>query len=290
MRQLKIYKSITVREGEVLDRYLSDISRFPLISAEEEVELTRAMRKGGRKGEQAKEKLIASNLRFVVSVAKQYQHQGVPLPDLINEGNIGLMTAAERFDESRGFKFISYAIWRIRQSIQTAINEQGNAIRKPQNQITLESRIRRQINDFLHQYQRYPSEDELSELLKLTPSKVHQAQQSDTYTSSIDTPLGDDGSTTLADILSAGSESSADRNVDYESLCADLHRVLKATLEPKEQQIIAQSFGIGCIQRSLSDISIDMGLSRERVRQIQQRGLVKLRKDKMTKYLMRHLG
>ena len=154
MRQFKINQSITVRTGETLDRYLSEISRIPLIGLEKEVELTQAMRKGGRQGEKAKEELVVANLRFVVSVAKQYQHQGVPLVDLINEGNIGLMTAVERFDDTRGFKFISYAIWWIRHSILNAISEQGNIIRKPLNQIGLENKIRHLVNDFVQQHQR----------------------------------------------------------------------------------------------------------------------------------------
>ena len=167
MRQLKINKSITPRSEESLDKYLTEISRVPMISTEEEVALAQAIHKGGKKGQQAKDKLITSNLRFVVSVAKQYQNQGVPLSDLINEGNLGLITAAERFDETRGFKFISYAIWWIRQSIISALGEYGSLIRKPQSQIGISNKIKNATNAFMQKYQRYPSAEELSEIIAI---------------------------------------------------------------------------------------------------------------------------
>jgi len=290
MRQLKINQSITSRSDVSLDRYLADINHLPLITADEEVELTQAVKHGGRKGEKARNQLISANLRFVVSVAKQYQHQGVPLPDLINEGNMGLMTAVERFDDTRGFKFISYAIWWIRQSILSAISEQGSMIRKPLNQIGLQSRIRHQVNDFVQIHQRYPSDDELSELLEIDSKKIRQAQLSESHTSSIDSPIGEDESMTMADMLTSGVEFSTDRKVDYESLCTDLLMMLDVMLNKTERCIITQSFGIGGVQRSLSDIGDEMGLTRERVRQIRERGLEKLRKNQKTRVLMRYLG
>ena len=167
MRQFKITQNITRRSEEALDKYLVEISRMPMITPDQEVELAQAIHKGGKKGQQAKDKLITSNLRFVVSVAKQYQNQGVPLSDLINEGNLGLITAAERFDETRGFKFISYAIWWIRQSIISALGEYSSMIRKPQSQIGISNKIKNATNEFMQKYQRYPSAEELSELISL---------------------------------------------------------------------------------------------------------------------------
>ena len=290
MRQMKINQSITTRSDLSLDRYLADINHLPLITADEEVELTQAMKRGGRMGESARKKLISANLRFVVSVAKQYQHQGVPLPDLINKGNIGLMTAVERFDDTRGFKFISYAIWWIRQSILNAICEQGSMIRKPLNQIGLQNRIRHQVNCFVQKHQRYPSEDELSELLEIDSKKIRQAQQSESHTSSIDSPVGEDESMTMAEILVSGAEFSTDRLMESESLNADITQVISSLLKQNERQIIIQSFGIGCVQRSLSDIGDELGLTRERVRQIRERSLERIRKSTKTRPLIRYLG
>ena len=290
MRQFKINQSITVRTGETLDRYLSEISRIPLIGLEKEVELTQTMRKGGRQGEKAKEELVVANLRFVVSVAKQYQHQGVPLVDLINEGNIGLMTAVERFDDTRGFKFISYAIWWIRHSILNAISEQGNIIRKPLNQIGLESKIRHLTNEFVQQHQRYPSEEELSEIMHLDTEKIRQAQQAEAHASSLDAPIGEDGDMSMMDQLASGREFATDRQTDYESLCTDLQLVLKTILSQKEYTIITQSYGIGCPARSLSDIGDELGLTRERVRQIRERSIEKIREAPHAKGLLKHFA
>ena len=288
MRQFKINQSITVRTEGTLDRYLSEISRIPLIGLDKEVELTQAMRKGGRQGKKAKEELVVANLRFVVSVAKQYQHQGVPLVDLINEGNIGLMTAVERFDDTRGFKFISYAIWWIRQSILNAISEQGNIIRKPLNQIGLESKVRNLTNEFVQQHQRYPSEEELSEIMHVDTEKIRQAQQTETHASSLDAPIGEDGDMSMMDQLTSGREFATDRQTDYESLCTDLQLVLKTMLSQKEYTIITQNYGIGCPARSLSDIGDELGLTRERVRQIRERSIEKIRENPHSKGLLKH--
>ena len=290
MRQFKINQSITVRTEETLDRYLSEISRIPLIGLDKEVELTQTMKKGGRQGEKAKEELVVANLRFVVSVAKQYQHQGVPLVDLINEGNIGLMTAVERFDDTRGFKFISYAIWWIRHSILNAISEQGNIVRKPLNQIGLESKIRHLTNEFVQQHQRYPSEEELSEIMHLDTEKIRQAQQAEAHASSLDAPIGEDGDMSMMDQLASGREFATDRQTDYESLCTDLQLVLKTILSQKEYTIITQSYGIGCPARSLSDIGDELGLTRERVRQIRERSIEKIREAPHAKGLLKHFA
>ena len=290
MRQFKINKSVTQRSEESLDKYLVEISRMEMISPEQEVELAQTIRKGGPEGEEAKHKLVNANLRFVVSVAKQYQHQGVPLSDLINEGNLGLMTAAERFDETRGFKFISYAIWWIRQSIISAIGEYCNIVRKPQSQIGICNKIKNATNAFVQEHQRTPTAEELSELISMEIEKIEKAVQAETYVSSIDTPINEDEDTTVGDMLSSGSEYAADRQVNYESMYSDLMIVLNSVLTERERVIIVQSFGIGCPERGLEDIGNDMGLTRERVRQIRERGLDKMRKSKKTQFLLKHLG
>ena len=290
MRQFKINKSVTQRSEESLDKYLVDISRMEMISPEQEVELAQTIRKGGPEGEKAKNKLVNANLRFVVSVAKQYQHQGVPLSDLINEGNLGLMTAAERFDETRGFKFISYAIWWIRQSIISAIGEYCNIVRKPQSQIGICNKIKNATNAFVQEHQRTPTAEELSELISMEIEKIEKAVQAETYVSSIDTPINEDEDTTVGDMLSSGSEYAADRQVNYESMYSDLMIVLNSVLTERERVIIVQSFGIGCPERGLEDIGNDMGLTRERVRQIRERGLDKMRKSKKSQFLLKHLG
>ena len=290
MRQFKINKSVTQRSEESLDKYLVEISRMEMISPEQEVELAQTIRKGGPEGEEAKNKLVNANLRFVVSVAKQYQHQGVPLSDLINEGNLGLMTAAERFDETRGFKFISYAIWWIRQSIISAIGEYCNIVRKPQSQIGICNKIKNATNAFVQEHQRTPTAEELSELISMEIEKIEKAVQAETYVSSIDTPINEDEDTTVGDMLSSGSEYAADRQVNYESMYSDLMIVLNSVLTERERVIIVQSFGIGCPERGLEDIGNDMGLTRERVRQIRERGLDKMRKSKKSRFLLKHLG
>ena len=290
MRQFKINKSVTQRSEESLDKYLVEISRMEMISPEQEVELAQTIRKGGQEGEEAKHKLVNANLRFVVSVAKQYQHQGVPLSDLINEGNLGLMTAAERFDETRGFKFISYAIWWIRQSIISAIGEYCNIVRRPQSQIGICNKIKNATNAFVQEHQRTPTAEELSELISMEIEKIEKAVQTETFVSSIDTPVNEDEDTTVGDMLSSGSEYAADRQMNYESMYSDLMIVLNSILTERERIIIVQSFGIGCQERGLEDIGNDMGLSRERVRQIRERGLDKMRKSKKSQFLLKHLG
>lgn len=290
MRQLKISSSITKRLEEALDKYLTEISRIPMISAEEEVVLAQAIHAGGQKGDMAKEKLITANLRFVVSVAKQYQNQGIPLSDLINEGNIGLITAAGKFDETRGFKFISYAIWWIRQSILQAIAEYSNMVRRPQSQIAISNKIRNATNEFVQKHQRYPSADELSEIISLEIEKIEKAIQAEPHISSIDAPITEDEDTTMADMFASSSEYDTDRKVNYDSMCHDLLEVISSVLNDKEKKIVIQSFGIGCQERALDDIGNELGLTRERVRQIRERGLEKMRKSSKAKFLLKHLG
>ena len=290
MKQLKINKSITNRSEESLDKYLTEISRIPMVTTEEEVILAQAIHAGGKKGEKAKDKLVTANLRFVVSVAKQYQHQGVPLTDLINEGNIGLVTAANKFDETRGFKFISYAIWWIRQSILQAIAEYSNMIRRPQSQIAISNKIKNATNEFIQRKQRNPSAEELSEIISLEIDKIEKAIQGEARVSSIDTPISEDDGTTVADMMSSSPEYAADREVNYDSMCNDLMQVLRSVLNDRERTIVTQSFGIGCPEKGLDAIGYDLGLTRERVRQIRERGLEKMRKSPKSRFLLKHLG
>jgi RNA polymerase primary sigma factor len=290
MRQLKINKSITNRSEESLDKYLSEISRVPMVTTDEEVILAQAIHAGGREGEKAKDKLVTANLRFVVSVAKQYQNQGVPLTDLINEGNIGLITAADKFDETRGFKFISYAIWWIRQSILQSIADNSNMVRRPQSQIGISNKIKKATNEFLQKYQRTPSAEELSDIISLEIDKIEKAIQAEARISSIDAPITEDEGSTMADVLSSSSDYATDRQVEHESMCSDLMQVLCSVLNNRERIIVMQSFGIGCHERALDDIGSELGLTRERVRQIRERGLDKVRKSNKSRFLLRHLG
>ena len=290
MKQFKISKNYTNRSEESLDRYLVEISRMPMITPDQEVELAQIIRKGGKKGEEAKEKLVTANLRFVVSVAKQYQHQGVPLFDLINEGNLGLMTAADKFDETRGFKFISYAIWWIRQSILQSIAEYSSIVRRPQSQIAISNKIKNATNEFIQKYQRYPSAEELSDIISLEIDKIEKAIQAEAHVASIDAPITEDEGTTMADMISSSSEYASDRKVDYDSMCNDLMQVLTSILNERERIIVIQSYGIGCPERGLDAIGNDLGLTRERVRQIRERGLDKVKKSPKSRLLLKHLG
>ena len=290
MKQFKINKNFTNRSEESLDKYLAEISRVPIITPDQEVELAQTIRKGGKRGDKAKEKLVTANLRFVVSVAKQYQHQGVPLSDLINEGNLGLITAADKFDETRGFKFISYAIWWIRQSILQAIAEYSNIVRRPQSQISVSNKIKKATNEFVQKQQRNPTADELSEIISLEIDKIEKAIQTEAHVNSLDAPVSEDADSTMADVMASSPEYAADRTVNHESMCSDLMQVLCDVLNERERLIVIQNFGIGCPERSLDDIGYGMGLTRERVRQIRERSLDKVRKCDKSKYLLRHLA
>ena len=290
MRQLKINKSITNRSSEALDKYLVEIGRAPLISIDEEIELAQAVRRGGREGERAKQRLVEANLRFVVSVAKQYQHQGLSLTDLIDEGNIGLIKAAEKFDETRGFKFISYAVWWIRQSILQAIAEQSRIVRLPLNQSGALSKINQAINRFEQEHGRRPSVNELEEMTGVESDKIEQSMKADAHHTSIDAPFGDDDDNAMVDLLSSGEDSRTDRHVDYESLTSDLDNVLGQVLKDRELRIIKECFGIGCHEKGLEEIGTEMGLTRERVRQIREKSITKLRESGYAKVLIKYLG
>ena len=290
MRQLKITKSITNRSSEALDKYLVEIGRVPMITVDEEIELAQAIRNGGKEGERAKEKLVKANLHFVVPVAKQYQHQGLGLTDLIDEGNIGLVKAAEKFDETRGFKFISYAVWWIRQSILQAIAEQSRIVRLPLNQVGALSKINSEISKFEQKNQRRPSVQELSSLTNIDETKIDQTIKADNHHMSIDAPFQEDDDNSMADVLASGDDSRADKQVDYESMAKELDTVLQNVLKDREITIVRECFGIGCHEKGLEEIGDQLGLTRERVRQIREKSIVKLRESGYAKLLIKYLG
>lgn len=288
MRQLKITKSITNRESASLDKYLQEIGREELISVEEEVELAGRIRNGDKA---ALEKLTRANLRFVVSVAKQYQNQGLSLPDLINEGNLGLIKAAEKFDETRGFKFISYAVWWIRQSILQAIAEQSRIVRLPLNQVGALSKIQAEISKFEQEHQRKPSVTELSQITKMEETKIDQTIKADNHHMSIDAPFGsDDDDNAMVDVMASGDDSRTDKHVDFESMSQELQRVLSTVLKERERKILCYCYGIGCHEKGLEEIGSEFNLTRERVRQIREKSIIKLRDSGKIKILMKYLG
>lgn len=290
MRQLKIQKSITNRNSEALDKYLVEIGRAPMVSIEEEIELAQAIKKGGRAGERAKNKLVEANLRFVVSVAKQYQHQGLTLTDLIDEGNIGLIKAAERFDETRGFKFISYAVWWIRQSILQAIAEQSRIVRLPLNQVGSLNKVNHEINKFEQENLRRPSVEEIADRTGVDEEKISQSMAASGHHVSIDAPFGDDDDNAMVDVMSSGDDSRTDKQVDHESMAMELKQVLGQVLKERERQIVCACFGIGEPEKGMEEIGDKMGLTRERVRQIREKSISKLRESGYVKILMKYLG
>ncbi|MBP7856633.1 MAG: sigma-70 family RNA polymerase sigma factor [Prevotella sp.] len=290
MRQLKIQKSITNRSSEALDKYLVEIGRAPLITIEEEIELAQQIKKGGPAGERAKEKLVTSNLRFVVSVAKQYQHQGLSLTDLIDEGNIGLIKAAQKFDETRGFKFISYAVWWVRQSILQAIAEQSRIVRLPLNQVGSLSKINHEINRFEQAHQRKPSLEEISDATGVETEKITQSMMADGHHVSVDAPFQEGEENTMLDVMASSDDSRADKVVDHESMAQELNTVLNSVLKEREVTILCKCFGIGCNELGLEEIGDQLGLTRERVRQIREKSIGKLRESGHVKILMKYLG
>jgi RNA polymerase primary sigma factor len=273
MRQLKITKSITNRESASLDKYLQEIGREELISVEEEVELAQRIKKGDQT---ALEKLTRANLRFVVSVAKQYQNQGLSLPDLINEGNLGLIKAAEKFDETRGFKFISYAVWWIRQSILQALAEQSRIVRLPLNQVGSLNKINKAYSKFEQENERKPSPEELAEQLELPADKVADTLRVSGRHISVDAPFVEGEDNSLLDVLVNSDSPNADRALINESLAKEIERAL-ATLTERESDIIRLFFGIGCQEMTLEEIGERFGLTRERVRQIKEKAIRRLR-------------
>ena len=286
MRQLKITKSITNRESASLDKYLQEIGHEDLISIEEEVELAQRIKKGDQK---ALEKLTKANLRFVVSVAKQYQNQGLSLPDLIIEGNLGLIKAAEKFDETRGFKFISYAVWWIRQSILQAIAEQSRIVRLPLNQVGSVNKINRVLNKFEQENERRPSIEEIADKLNLSEDKIEDAMKVNSRHVSMDAPFADGEDNNLLDVLQNNDAPQADNESVMESLREEISRAL-ATLNERERKIIESFFGIGQPEMTLEEIGDKFGLTRERVRQIKEKAIRRLRHNTQNKLLKSYLG
>ena len=286
MRQLKITKSITNRESASLDKYLQEIGKEDLITVEEEVELAQRIRKGDQK---ALEKLTRANLRFVVSVAKQYQNQGLSLPDLINEGNLGLIKAAEKFDETRGFKFISYAVWWIRQSILQALAEQSRIVRLPLNQVGSLNKINKAYARFEQEHERRPSPEELAEQLDLPAEKIADTLRVSGRHISVDAPFVEGEDNSLLDVLVNDDSPVADKTLMNESLSTAVERAL-ATLTERERDIIKLFFGIGCQEMTLEEIGEKFGLTRERVRQIKEKAIRRLRHSSRSKLLKTYLG
>ena len=286
MRQLKITKSITNRESASLDKYLQEIGREDLITVEEEVELAQRIRKGDRV---ALEKLTRANLRFVVSVAKQYQNQGLSLPDLINEGNLGLIKAAEKFDETRGFKFISYAVWWIRQSILQALAEQSRIVRLPLNQVGSLNKINKALAKFEQEHERAPSPEELAAILEIPREKISDTLRVSGRHVSVDAPFVDGEDNSLLDVLINNDSPNADRGLINESLSREIDRAL-STLTERERDIVKYFFGIGTQEMTLEEIGEHFGLTRERVRQIKEKAIRRLRHSTRSKLLKTYLG
>ena len=286
MRQLKITKSITNRESAALDKYLQEIGREDLLSTEEEIELAQRIKKGDRK---ALDKLTKANLRFVVSVAKQYQNQGLSLPDLINEGNLGLIKAAEKFDETRGFKFISYAVWWIRQSILQAIAEQSRIVRLPLNQVGSVNKINQLQNKFEQEFERRPNSSEIAERIDIPEDKVIDAMKANGKHVSVDAPFSDGDDNSLIDVLPDSDIPTADNELLMESLRKEIAEALH-TLNERERNVIECFYGINQPEMTLEEIGDRYGLTRERVRQIREKALRKLRKNTKNKQLKSYLG
>ncbi|HET7116040.1 MAG TPA: RNA polymerase sigma factor RpoD/SigA [Hanamia sp.] len=288
MRQLKISKSITNRESESLEKYLQEIGRVELITPEEEVKLARLIKQGDQK---ALDRLTKANLRFVVSVAKQYQNQGLTLPDLINEGNLGLIKAAQRFDETRGFKFISYGVWWIRQSIMQALAEQSRIVRLPLNKVGLTNRISRAYSQLEQEYERAPSLEELANYLEVDIDEVSATMSVAARHVSMDSPLSDGEENTLIDVLVNGNADSADKQIMFkDSLHLEIERSL-SMLTPRQREVICCVYGIGVDQPiSLEELGERYGLTRERVRQIKDKALEKLKTYSGTHLLKEYMG
>ncbi|EMQ96313.1 RNA polymerase sigma factor RpoD [Xanthomarina gelatinilytica] len=287
MRQLKITKQVTNRESKSLDKYLQDISKLPLITADEEVELAQRIREGDQL---ALDKLTTSNLRFVVSVAKQYQNQGLTLPDLINEGNAGLVKAAKRFDETRGFKFISYAVWWIRQAILQALAEQSRIVRLPLNKIGSINKINKAYSHLEQAHQRPPSPEEIAKELEMTVSDVKQSLKNSGRHISMDAPLKEGEDSSLYDVVKSGESPNPDKTLMNDSLNLEVNRALN-TLSQREADVVRLYYGINNEQpMSLEEIGETFGLTRERVRQIKEKGIRRLRHTSKNKILRTYLG
>jgi RNA polymerase primary sigma factor len=286
MRQLKITKSITNRNSDSLEKYLHDIGKEELITPEEEVELAKRIKMGDQ---EALEKLTKANLRFVVSVAKQYQHQGLSLPDLINEGNLGLIKAAKKFDETKGFKFISYAVWWIRQCILQALAEQSRIVRLPLNKIGALNKINRAFSQLEQEHEREPSPEEVAAILELPEGKVAGTLELSGRHLSVDAPFQDGEENSLLDVLPSQDTPTTDNKLIEESLAKEIERTL-STLPEKESSVIRAFYGIGTKPMSLEEIGATIGISRERTRQIKEKAIKHLRQKSKNRLLKTYLG
>jgi RNA polymerase primary sigma factor len=287
MRQLKITKQVTNRDTPSLDKYLQEIGRVDLISPEEEVTLARRIKSGDA---EALSKLVKSNLRFVVSVAKQYQNQGMGLPDLINEGNLGLMKAAQRFDETRGFKFISYAVWWIRQAILQALAEQARIVRLPVNKIGSINRINRAFARLEQEYEREPSSQEIADILEMIPEDVKESLKTNGRTVSMDAPISSEEENTMYDVMQNPDTPSPDKNLINESLAYEIERAL-SSLSPREAKVLKLYFGLGMKHPfTLEEIGEELKLTRERVRQIKEKAIKRIQFTTRCKILKTYLG
>lgn len=286
MRQLKILQGITNRGDAAIDKYLTEIGRLPLLSPDEEVELAQRIRQND---ERALKRLVEANLRFVVSVAKQYQNQGMSLNDLINEGNIGLVKAAQKFDETRGFKFISYAVWWIRQSILQAISEQSRIVRMPLNQVGLQAKITRASIEFEQHFQRRPSAEELSEILGVDLDRIKDSLNAGGKKVSMDAPFQEDESNSMIDIMTDESAPGTDNKMERESLSTDIDSALQI-LTDRERDVVKMLFGLGRSEMTAEEVATSLNLTRERVRQIKERALRRLREEANISILLKYLG
>ena len=287
MRQLKITKQVTNRDTPSLDKYLQEIGRVDLISPEEEVTLARKIKTGDS---DALGKLVKANLRFVVSVAKQYQNQGMGLPDLINEGNLGLMKAAQRFDETRGFKFISYAVWWIRQAILQSLAEQARIVRLPVNKIGSINRINRAFARLEQEFEREPSSQEIADMLEMIPEDVKESLKTNGRTISMDAPISSEEENTMYDVMQNPDTPSPDRNLINESLAWEIERAL-TSLSPREAKVLKLYFGLGMKHPfTLEEIGEELSLTRERVRQIKEKAIKRIQFTTRCKILRTYLG
>ena len=287
MRQLKITKQVTNRDTPSLDKYLQEIGKVDLISPEDEVHLARRIKSGDS---EALAKLVNSNLRFVVSVAKQYQNQGMSLPDLINEGNLGLMKAAQRFDETRGFKFISYAVWWIRQAILQALAEQARIVRLPVNKIGSINRINRAFSRLEQEFEREPSSQEIADILEMAPEEVKESLKTNGRTVSMDAPISSEEDNNMYDVIQSADTPSPDKNLINESLAYEIERAL-STLSIREAKVLKLYFGISMKHPfTLEEIGEELGLTRERVRQIKEKAIKRIQYTTRCRILKTYLG
>lgn len=287
MRQFKNTKTITERSNISVNNYLKEVNRYPMATEDEEVTLAQRIRQGGKDADKARQRLVEANLRFVISVANQYHQHNMDLSDLISEGNIGLIKAAERFDDTRGFKFISYAVWWIRQSISSAICENGRAIRLPLNQQALLNQYFILMNKTMQTEQREPTVAEFAEFADISECKARILIEQNDRTMSMDAPLSEDSDTSVGDLVPSGSRS--DESLDKESLHHDMVAMLNRILSVKEREVLMRSFGINCKEEGLEEIGVALGLSRERVRQIREKALCKIRHSNKIGILAQHI-